>query len=42
MLIGGCRNEEDQQRVDDLNDLCKHLSVEDNVEFKVTLRKTMI
>ena len=37
MLIGGCRNEEDQQRVDDLMDLCKHLSVEENVDFKVCI-----
>jgi len=36
-LIGGCRNKEDEQRVQDLKDLCKHLSVEDNVEFKVNI-----
>ena len=35
MLIGGCRNDEDQQRIEDLQDLCKHLSVEENVDFKV-------
>ena len=35
VLIGGCRNAEDERRVKDLKDLCAHLSVEDNVEFKV-------
>jgi hypothetical protein len=37
ILIGGCRNKEDERRVQDLKDLCKHLSVEDNVEFKVNI-----
>merc|ERR1711894_842892 len=37
VLIGGCRNEEDQQRIKDLQDLCKHLSVEENVDFKVNI-----
>ena len=37
MLIGGCRNDEDQQRIEDLQDLCKHLSVEENVDFKVRI-----
>ena len=35
VLIGGCRNAEDEKRVRDLKDLCGHMSVEDNVEFKV-------
>lgn len=37
VIIGGCRNEEDQKRVKDLRDLCCHLSVEDNVEFKINI-----
>ena len=37
VLIGGCRNAEDEKRVRDLKDLCGHMSVEDNVEFKVLL-----
>ena len=37
VLIGGCRNAEDEQRVQDLRDLCKHLSVESNVEFKLNV-----
>ncbi len=37
VLIGGCRNAEDEQRVQDLRDLCKHLSVENNVEFKINI-----
>lgn len=37
VLIGGCRNAEDEARVQDLKDLCKHLAVDENVEFKVNL-----
>jgi len=37
VLIGGCRNAEDESRVRDLKDLCRHLSVDGNVEFKVNL-----
>ncbi|TRY73648.1 hypothetical protein TCAL_12485 [Tigriopus californicus] len=37
VLIGGCRNDEDEARVQDLKDLCKHLAVDENVEFKVNL-----
>ena len=37
VLIGGCRNAEDEKRVQDLRDLCKHLSVEENVEFKINV-----
>ena len=37
MLIGGVRNSDDERRVSDLRDLCRHLAVEDNVEFKVNL-----
>jgi len=38
ILIGGCRDKVDEQRVQDLKDLCKHLSVEDNVDFKVNFK----
>lgn len=37
VLIGGCRNAEDEARVKDLRDLCKHLSVEDNVDFQINI-----
>ena len=37
VLIGGCRNAEDEKRVQDLRDLCRHLSVEDNVEFRINV-----
>lgn len=37
VLIGSCRNDEDQIRVKDLKDLSKHLSLENNVEFKVNV-----
>ena len=37
VLIGGCRNTDDEKRVQDLQDLCKHLSVEDNVEFRINI-----
>jgi len=37
VLIGGCRNAADKKRVEDLQALCKHLSVEENVEFKVNI-----
>jgi len=37
VLIGGCRNAEDEKRVRDLKDLCGHMSVEDNVEFKTNI-----
>ena len=37
VLIGGCRNPEDEKRVQDLKDLCKHLSVEENVEFRINV-----
>ncbi|KAL1502851.1 hypothetical protein ABEB36_007932 [Hypothenemus hampei] len=35
VLCGSCRNQEDAERVKDLQDLSKHLSLENNVEFKV-------
>ena len=37
VIIGGCRNVEDRKRIEDLQRLCKHLSVEQNVEFKVNI-----
>jgi hypothetical protein len=37
VLIGGCRNEEDEKRVKDLKDLCKHFSIENNVEFRLNV-----
>lgn len=35
VFIGSVRNEEDRLRVKDMEDLCKHLSLENNVEFHV-------
>ncbi len=37
VLIGGCRNAEDEERVRDLKNLSSHLAVDANVEFKVNL-----
>ena len=37
VIVGGCRNQEDWKLVQDLKDLTKYLSVEENVEFKVNL-----
>ena len=37
MLIGSCRNKDDEQRVEDLKWLCKELCVESFVEFKLNL-----
>lgn len=35
VLAGSCRNAADTERVQNLRDLAKHLSLEDNVEFVV-------
>ena len=35
MIIGGVRGEEDEKLVRDIRDLCKYLSVEDNVEVRI-------
>lgn len=35
VLIGSCRDKEDQQRVDNLKGLARELNVEDKVEFKL-------
>ncbi|KYO34357.1 GDP-Man:Man(3)GlcNAc(2)-PP-Dol alpha-1,2-mannosyltransferase [Alligator mississippiensis] len=37
MLIGGCRNQEDEQRVNGLQKLCEELGINRNVEFKVNI-----
>ncbi|XP_072382621.1 GDP-Man:Man(3)GlcNAc(2)-PP-Dol alpha-1,2-mannosyltransferase [Diabrotica undecimpunctata] len=37
VLCGSCRNAEDSRRVKDLKDFSKHLSLENNVEFKVNI-----
>lgn len=37
ILIGSCRHKEDEERVQDMKDLCKHLSLENNVEFCVNI-----
>ncbi|KAJ2941101.1 hypothetical protein O0L34_g10332 [Tuta absoluta] len=33
VLVGSCRNPEDEERVQNLKDLAKHLSLEDSVQF---------
>ncbi|CAG5057867.1 unnamed protein product [Parnassius apollo] len=35
VLVGSCRNQEDEERVQNLKDLAKHLALEDNVQFVV-------
>jgi alpha-1,2-mannosyltransferase len=35
VLVGGCRNAEDAERVQHLRDLAKHLALEDSVQFVV-------
>ncbi|XP_071440731.1 GDP-Man:Man(3)GlcNAc(2)-PP-Dol alpha-1,2-mannosyltransferase isoform X1 [Hetaerina americana] len=37
IFIGSCRGSEDENRVKDMQDLCRHFSLEDNVEFKVNV-----
>ncbi|KAJ4443320.1 hypothetical protein ANN_04988 [Periplaneta americana] len=37
VFVGSCRNKEDQDRVRDMQDLCKHLSLENNVQFKINI-----
>ena len=37
ILIGGCRNHEDDHRVSGLKKLCQELGVEKGVEFKVNI-----
>lgn len=35
IIVGSCRNAEDEERVENMKDLTKHLSLENNVEFKI-------
>ncbi|KAF7274357.1 hypothetical protein GWI33_012975 [Rhynchophorus ferrugineus] len=37
VMCGSCRNKDDSERVKDLRDFSKHLSLENNVEFKVNI-----
>lgn len=37
VLIGSCRNAKDEVLVKDLKDLSKHLSLDNNVQFKVNV-----
>ncbi|CAL8078243.1 unnamed protein product [Orchesella dallaii] len=37
VIVGSCRDQEDAARVQDMEDLCKHLSVEENVQFRVNI-----
>jgi alpha-1,2-mannosyltransferase len=37
VLVGGCRNAEDEQRVNNLKKLCEDLGVKDNVDFKLNV-----
>ncbi|GCC32739.1 GDP-Man:Man(3)GlcNAc(2)-PP-Dol alpha-1,2-mannosyltransferase [Chiloscyllium punctatum] len=37
ILIGGCRNTDDEERVAGLKELCKKLGVMENVEFKINI-----
>lgn len=37
VFVGSTRNQEDEMRVVDMMDLCKHLSLENNVRFKVNI-----
>lgn len=37
VIIGSCRDEEDFERVRDMKDFCKHLSLEKNVDFKLNV-----
>lgn len=38
VLIGSCRNEDDQKRVEDLKTLAKNLSVESYCDFKLNFK----
>ncbi|XP_067841973.1 GDP-Man:Man(3)GlcNAc(2)-PP-Dol alpha-1,2-mannosyltransferase [Heptranchias perlo] len=37
ILIGGCRNADDEERVSRLKELCENLGVKENVEFKINI-----
>lgn len=40
VFVGSTRNQEDEMRVVDMMDLCRHLSLENNVQFKVNVSYT--
>lgn len=37
VFIGSCRGAADEARVKDMKDLCRHLSLENNVQFRVNV-----
>ncbi|XP_013782909.1 GDP-Man:Man(3)GlcNAc(2)-PP-Dol alpha-1,2-mannosyltransferase-like isoform X2 [Limulus polyphemus] len=37
VIVGSCRNKEDEERVNQLQDLCHSLDVVENVEFKINI-----
>lgn len=37
LIVGSCRNEEDYERLKNMQDLSKHLSLENSVEFRVNI-----
>lgn len=37
VIVGSCRNDEDYERLKNMQDLSKHLSLENSVEFKVNV-----
>ena len=37
LMIGSCRNKDDEKRVDNLKQLCKELNIENFVEFNLNL-----
>lgn len=37
VFVGSCRGSADEARVKDMKDLCRHLSLENNVEFRVNV-----
>lgn len=37
MFVGSCRGSADEARVKDMKDLCRHLSLENNVQFRVNV-----
>lgn len=37
VIVGSCRNDEDYERLKNMQDLAKHLSLENSIEFKVNV-----
>lgn len=37
VFVGSCRGSADEARVKDMKDLCRHLSLENNVQFRVNI-----